>query len=78
MNRAVLPNTSAREQWLLAGLVDRTTNHRARAPLLDGGADDDAHIGTDQPDFSQRSCWTGPVIVTVSIWCRGLALLTLI
>ena len=25
MTRAVLPNTSAREQWLLSGLVDRTT-----------------------------------------------------
>ena len=37
---AVLPNTSAREQWLLSGLVGRTTSHGALA-FLDGGRDDD-------------------------------------
>ena len=29
MTRAVLPNTPSREQWLLAGLIDRTTNSLA-------------------------------------------------
>ena len=38
---------------------------------------DDA-VAQLQQDFSQRSCWTGPVIVAVSTWCRGLGLLTLI
>ena len=47
MTRAVLPNTSARERWLRAGLLDRTTNHWARAPPLDGGEGDDADAGTD-------------------------------
>ena len=48
MTRAVLPNTSAREQWLLAGLKDRATNLWARTPpSVDGGEDEDADTGTD-------------------------------
>ena len=48
MTRAVLPNTSAREQWLLAGLKDRATNLWARTPhSVDGGEDEDADSGTD-------------------------------
>ena len=43
MTRAVLPNTSAREQWLLAGLVDPW----ARTPLVDGGRDGDVDTRTD-------------------------------
>ena len=46
--RAVLPNPSAREEWLLAGLEDRALRHWARAPPLDRGySDDDADTGTD-------------------------------
>ena len=48
MTRAVLPNTTAREQWLLAGPADRTTDHWARTPPLDGGEVGDADdTGTD-------------------------------
>ena len=51
MTRALLPNTSAREQRLLSGLVDRTTSHWTRAFSLDGGGDDDA----DREPTQQ--CW---------------------
>ena len=47
MTRAVLPNASAREQRLLAGLTDRATNDLARTPHLDGREDEDADTGTD-------------------------------
>ena len=49
MTRAVLPNPSARAEWLLAGLIDRALNHLGRALPLDGGNDDDdgADTGTD-------------------------------
>ena len=47
MTRAVLPNISAREQWLLAGLKDRAACHWTRAPPLDGGDDEDADTETD-------------------------------
>ena len=47
MTRAVFPHTSARADWLLAGLIDSVTIHWVRAPLLDGGDDEDADAGTD-------------------------------
>ena len=47
MTLAVLPSTSAREERLLAGLIDRVTSHWIRAPPLDGGDDDDADTRTD-------------------------------
>ena len=40
MTRTILPSSSAREQWPLSGLIDRTTCRLARAPPLDGGDDD--------------------------------------
>ena len=43
----VLPNTSVPEQWFLAVLMDRATNHWSRTPPLDGGEDEDADTGTD-------------------------------
>ena len=43
--RAVFPVTSAREQWLLAGLTDSAASHWVRAPPLDGGDDEDADTG---------------------------------
>ena len=36
MTRAVLPNPSARAEWLLASLKDRPLSHWVRAPPLDG------------------------------------------
>ena len=54
MTRAVLPNTSAREQWLVAGLVDRTTNHCARGPPLDGSEADDADAPYLVSDLEER------------------------
>ena len=50
------PHTSAREHWLLAGLIDRAASHWIRPPPLDGGDDDeDADAGTDTtiPDSRQ-------------------------
>ena len=47
VTRAVLPSTSAREQRLPPGLVDRTTNHWALTPPLDGGEDEDTDASTD-------------------------------
>ena len=48
MTRAILPNPSARAEWLLANLIDRAVSHRVRAPPLDGRSDDDdADTGTD-------------------------------
>ena len=46
MTRTILPNTSAREQRLLGGLGDRTTNHWAAGPLLRRGGQDDIDAGT--------------------------------
>ena len=46
MTRAVLPNTSVKEQWLLAGVIDRATSHGIRAPPLVGREDEDTDIGT--------------------------------
>ena len=48
MTRAVLPHTSAREQWLPGGLRDITTDQWARAPPLEGGEGDDADAGTNE------------------------------
>ena len=48
MTRAVLPQTSVRVEWLLAGLIDRVTSHRVPARPLEGGDDDEAaYAGTD-------------------------------
>ena len=47
MTQGVLPNTSAREQWLLAGLRDRATNHWILPRPLDGGEDEDIGTGHD-------------------------------
>ena len=48
MTRAVLPHTSARSKWHLAGLLDRVASHWIRARPLDGGDDDeDADEETD-------------------------------
>ena len=56
MTRAVLPTTSARAEWLLAGFIDRALSHWVRAPPLDGADDDDdADTGTDttRPDDNE-------------------------
>ena len=47
MTRAVLPNMSAGQQWLLAAVMDRAASHWVRAPPLVGGDEEDADTGTD-------------------------------
>ena len=45
---AILPNPSARAEWLVAGPIDKALSHYVRAPPLDAGGDDeDADTGTD-------------------------------
>ena len=34
MARAVLPNPSARAEWLFAGIIDRALHHWGHVPLL--------------------------------------------
>ena len=36
MAHAVLPNSSAREEWLFAGIIDRALHHWGHVPALDG------------------------------------------
>ena len=43
MTRAVLPNPSARAEWLLAGIVDRALNNWGHVSPLDGGIGDNDH-----------------------------------
>ena len=40
MARAVLPNPSARADWLFAGIIDRALHHWGHVPSLDGGPGD--------------------------------------
>ena len=53
MLRAVLPYSSARAEWLLAGITDRALGRWACAPPLDGEGDQDAGsaIPDDDNDF---------------------------
>ena len=44
MTGTVLPDPTARAEWLLASLIDRVLSHCVRAPPLDGG---DADMRTD-------------------------------
>ena len=46
MTRAVLPDTTVRERWFLAGLTDTAASHWVRTPPLDGGDDEHAETGT--------------------------------
>ena len=54
MARAVLPNPSARSEWLLAGIIDRALDHWGHVPPLDGGPGDhenaDSETDTAIPD----------------------------
>ena len=43
MTRAVLPNPSARAEWLLAGIIDRALHHWGHVLLVDGGVGDHDH-----------------------------------
>ena len=38
--RALLPNPSARAEWLFAGIIDRALQHCGHVPALDGGPGD--------------------------------------
>ena len=54
MPRTVLPNHSARAEWLFAGVIDRPLHHWGRVPALDGGPGDhdldDSETDTATPD----------------------------
>ena len=50
MARAVLPNLSARAEWLVAGVIDRALHHWGHVPALDGGPGDDSETDTAIPD----------------------------
>ena len=58
--RTFSPNTSAREQWLLAGLINRATSHWITAPPSDGGEDEGTDAGTDMtvPDNDEIVSFT--------------------
>ena len=47
MTRAVLPNPSARAEWLLAGIIDRALHHWGHVPALDGGPGDHDHTDSE-------------------------------
>ena len=47
MTRAVLPNPSARAEWLFAGVIDRALNHWGHVPPLDGGMGDNDHADSE-------------------------------
>ena len=54
MARAVLPNPSARAEWILAGIIDRALHHFGHVRPLDGGPGDhdldDSETDTAVPD----------------------------
>ena len=47
MTRAVLPNPSARAEWLLAGIIDRALHHWGHVLPLDGGLGDHDHVDSE-------------------------------
>ena len=47
MTRAVLPNPSARAEWLFAGIIDRAVHYWDRVPPLDGGIGDHDHADSE-------------------------------
>ena len=47
MARAVLPNPSARAEWLCAGIIDGALHHWGNVLSLDGGPDDHDHADSE-------------------------------
>ena len=47
MTRAVLPNPSARIEWLLGGIIDRALHHWGHVAPLDGGIGDNNHANSE-------------------------------
>ena len=47
MTRAVLPNPSARAEWLVAGIIDGALHHWGHVPPLDGGLGDHDHADSE-------------------------------
>ena len=47
MTGALLPNPSARAQWLLAGIIDRALHHWSHVLPLDGGLGDYDHADSE-------------------------------
>ena len=77
MANAVLPNPSARAEWLFAGIIDRALHHWGHVPALDGGPGDhdlddletDTPILDDDGDtVSLASC------MSESVWPSSLLL----
>ena len=66
MARAVLPNLSARAEWLFASIMDRALHHWGHVPPLDGGPGDqnpadsetDTAIPDDDDDIASLSSQT--------------------
>ena len=66
MARAVLPNPSARAEWLFAGIIDRALHHWGHVPALDGGPGDhdldefetDTAIPNDDNDVASLASYT--------------------
>ena len=82
MARAVLPNPSARAEWLFAGIIDRALHHWGHVPALDGGLGDhdlddfetDTAIPDDDDDIdSLASCMSesGHRVSCCSVCPRG-------
>ena len=64
--RAVLPHTSARAEWLLAGLIDRVASHWTRAPPLDGGDNEDIASFTSQQTTARQFSNLRPLLASPS------------
>ena len=47
MTQAVLPNPSARAEWLLTGIIDRALHHWGYVPPLDGSTGDHDHADSE-------------------------------
>ena len=54
MTRAVLPNPSARAEWLLAGIIDRALHHWGHVSPLDGGIGERDHADSETPSPVNR------------------------
>ena len=47
MARAVLPNPSARAEWLFAGIIDKAQHHWGHVTALDGGPGERDHADSE-------------------------------
>ena len=59
MTRTELPNTSARAEWLFAGIIDGSLHHWGHVLPVDGGIGDHDHADLDR--HGQFQTTTSPV-----------------